>query len=1410
MRRQKRKIAAYALAVVLAVSSLAVQPFCIQAATISKATAIELNMTKKTLEEGQSVTLKITKVSPEKASKAVTWKTSNKKIATVTGKGKVTAKKAGTATITAVSKSNKKVKAVCKITVKQKSNTSGTYKNTKWSIDENGLLTVTGTGNMSNGENGELPPWYECREKIKSAKIEVKGATNLSGIFGQCKNLKSVDFSDFDTANVTGMDCMFFGCSSLNNLDLSNFDTSNVTNMVGMFLGCSSLTSLDLSNFDTSNVTDMFKMFLGCSSLTSLDLSNFDTSNVTDMSNMFSGCSSLEKLNLSSFDTRAVEYGKMEEMLSGCNALSVIHTPKKLEQDITLPQGEWIWLDGSEKIRTYCPAFNMVLKRVEKPKKPEVNGDILYSGVYNRTTWTIDKNGLLKVMGIGNMSKGNDKDFAPWYEYREKIKSAKIEVTGATNLCGIFYQCENLESVDLSKLDTSEVESMFAMFLGCSKLKSVDVSNFDTSNVTNISGMFKDCGSLTTLDVSKFNTEEVTDMSYMFSGCSSLTALDVSKFDTSNVTNISGLFNGCKSLTTLDVSKFNTEKVTDMSYMFSGCSSLTALDVSKFDTSNVTNISSMFKDCNSLTALDVSKWDIFKVTNMESVFQGCSKITEFDFSNFDISGVTKFNNFLESCNSLVTIHTPKKSGNVVPYLSDKWRDGKGTNYTGFPQNATESSILYRLLASGEYENIKWIIDKDGLLEVKGIGDMYYEEPQWKQYCEEIKSAKILVNGATNLAGLFKECSNLISVDFAGFDVTNVTDMSELFYGCNSLTSLDLSNFDTTNVKNMNDMLKKCDNLTTIHTPKKTGEIVAKLPAGIWKDSNGNTYKEFPKNATESIVLNREPLATPPAIIGNLIYSGAYGNTTWSIDKDGLLEVKGIGDMYDEEPQWKQYCEEIKSARVEVTGVTNLTGMFAGCSNLSGVDLSKMDASNVTNAGSVFSGCKNLTSIQSPIKLNKNGISLPNVDSRYYWVDENGNELNKLPTGNTESISLKRMYLAEVPPIEGDISYSGAYGSTAWTINKDGLLEVKGTGDMYEYDWPGWNKYVKEIKSARIEVTGATHLEKMFSGCENLISVDLSKLDTSKVTDMYAMFQRCESLTTLDLSNFNTSQVTNMYNMFYGCQNLESVDVSKFNTSQVTNMRNMFDGCQNLKSVDVSNFDTSKVTGMSNMFCQCNSLKSLDLSNFDTSQVTEEDAAIGSCQNLRTIKTPKKTGKHEWSLPPGAWRDDKEVYYKNIPKNATQSITLNYLIAHGEYGDVKWTIDENGEFLVTGNGEMYEEKSTTPLWDYVHGSYQPKITSAKVEVTGATKVVHLFSKAKNMTTLDMSNFDMSGVTNWDDSHGMLDECDSLTTIYTPKKTGKSTPGLPSCKGYVWTDSKGTIYTKIPANATESIVLTKVAE
>ena len=124
--------------------------------------------------------------------------------------------------------------------------------------------------------------------------------------------------------------------------------------------------------------------------------------------------------------------------------------------------------------------------------------------------------------------------------------------------------------------------STYSWFAYCINLQDIKgIRNLNTQNVTNMDRMFYDCEELTSLDVSNFNTQNVTDISCMFSGCKALTSLDVSNFNTQNVTYMDYMFYNCSALTSLDVSNFNTKKVFSMSWMFYNCESLTSIFCNK-------------------------------------------------------------------------------------------------------------------------------------------------------------------------------------------------------------------------------------------------------------------------------------------------------------------------------------------------------------------------------------------------------------------------------------------------------------------------------------------------------------------------------------------------------------------------------------------------------------------------------------------------------------------------------------------------------------------------------------------------------------------------------------------------------------------------------------------------------------
>ena len=169
---------------------------------------------------------------------------------------------------------------------------------------------------------------------INCKTLRVIGGSGLAStyhMFCECE-AQSIDFSSFDTSNITSMNNMFAGCKT-KSLDLSSFDTSKVTDMSSMFYCCEAQ-SIDLSSFDTSNVTNMKCMFCGCEidyefiycKVKSLDLRSFDTSKVKSMWGMFYECKA-QSIDLNSFDTSKVT--NMYEMFDDCKA-QVKSTDRKI------------------------------------------------------------------------------------------------------------------------------------------------------------------------------------------------------------------------------------------------------------------------------------------------------------------------------------------------------------------------------------------------------------------------------------------------------------------------------------------------------------------------------------------------------------------------------------------------------------------------------------------------------------------------------------------------------------------------------------------------------------------------------------------------------------------------------------------------------------------------------------------------------------------------------------------------------------------------------------------------------------------------------------------------------------------------------------------------------------------------
>lgn len=170
MKRSK-KMFTVMLALCVALS-MAMASVTANAAT-KKPKKIYLKATSTTVDIKGKVKVSVYKVKPSKASKSVKWKSSNKKVATVSKSGYVTGKKKGTVKITATSKKNKKAKKTIKIKVKDLKAKSVTMSKKSAILFPNDKTTLKATVKGSAGFYNQGVTWKSSNTSV--ATVTSKG-----------------------------------------------------------------------------------------------------------------------------------------------------------------------------------------------------------------------------------------------------------------------------------------------------------------------------------------------------------------------------------------------------------------------------------------------------------------------------------------------------------------------------------------------------------------------------------------------------------------------------------------------------------------------------------------------------------------------------------------------------------------------------------------------------------------------------------------------------------------------------------------------------------------------------------------------------------------------------------------------------------------------------------------------------------------------------------------------------------------------------------------------------------------------------------------------------------------------------------------------------------------------------------
>lgn len=271
-----------------------------------------------------------------------------------------------------------------------------------------------------------------------------------------------------------------------------------------------------------------------------------------------------------------------------------------------------------------------------------------------------------------------------------------------------------------------------------------------------------------------------------------------------------------------------------------------------------------------------------------------------------------------------------------------------------------------------------------------------------------------------------------------------------------------------------------------------------------------------------------------------------------------------------------------------------------------------------------------------------------------------------------------------------------------------------------------------VNLSRLDTSKTTSLGYAFSRCKSLTDLDLSALDTSSVRSFADVFQECSSLRSVNLAGWDTSSAKDFRQMFYRCASLEEIDISSFKTSASTSFEQMFYGCSSLRSLDLSHFDTGSATTFASMFYNCASLATLDVSMFDTTSATDLSQAFYGCKSLTELDLSRaSTAKVQtfygmFSGCSGLKRIDLSLF------DTSSAVNLSYLFADCSKLEAVNFVGINTSSVIDFN-HMFSGCSSLASLDL-----------SSFDTAAAKNLSYLFYGCSSLASLDLSSFDTANV------------------------------------------------------------------
>lgn len=587
--------------------------------------------------------------------------------------------------------------------------------NLTWNLDEIGILTISGTGDMYNYSSAYPAPWSAKNSDIceitvgdgvtsigdnafhscNAERVDLQGTSLVSigkNAFSRCTMLTSI----FIPESVQSIGSEAFSlCEGLSMVELPTTLTKIPD---GIFTDCTLLDSITIPD----TVTEIgANAFLRC---TAFILETLPSGIQRIGAAAFENCGNIESLALpgtlesigeAAFNGTAIDkasFAGTPERWTAIGGDACCIAQDKIDfLEHTCDFSGWKYDEHKHWQQCTCG-------KTQNEGSHTGDGDTctvcdaalsaaLDSGsIGDGLSWSLSRSGALTISGSGKMPDFSSvANAAPWDKQKDKIQSVVIESGVQSISGGAFSGCTALEKVGISdtvaQIDLNAFDGCTALaefevaadnkafssvggvlfsadkeLLRCPVGKSADYT-VPSGTVAIAGGAFKDCAKLESLVI----PDSVTAIGKSaFENCAALKRITLPK----SITKLETLtFSGCAALAEIalpDSVKTLGEKV------FSGCAALKSVKIP----AEVTVIpTEAFFGCSSLESITIPK----NVSHInERAFDGCTALKKVDYlgSDTDWSQVTKEtgNNALDNAEKSFTRtdHEHKYTDTVIP------------------------------------------------------------------------------------------------------------------------------------------------------------------------------------------------------------------------------------------------------------------------------------------------------------------------------------------------------------------------------------------------------------------------------------------------------------------------------------------------------------------------------------------------------------------------------------------------------------------------------------------------------------------------------------------------------------------------------------------------------------------------